>query len=176
MSVKKPNRFYWFEGVSEQEVVQSLNDTRPSRLRRRGVRRALVLANAALLAVLALQILLVTVMPEKLHSYLSLAALAGCILTYLCLRKSVRQISDAPDELLDERQIAVRDAAHTTAYRLLSILSAAYVLFFIVVDGRNDVEEPVEFFLSLLMCAASLPAMVLAWTLPAEQEPLEEDR
>lgn len=176
MSVKKPNRFYWFEGVSEQEVVRSLNDTRPSRLRSRGIRRALVLANSAFLAALALQILLVPVMPGKLHSYLSLAALAACIVTYLFLRKSVRQISDAPNELLDERQIAVRDAAYTTAYRLLSVLSVAYVLFFIVADRRTNVEEPVEFFLSLLMCAASLPAMVLAWTLPAEQEPLEEDR
>ena len=176
MTVKKSRRFYWLEGVSEREVVQSLNDTRPSRLRGRGVRRALVLTNSAFLAALALQILLVTVTPETLHSYLSIAALAGCIVTYLCLRKSVRQISDAPNELLDERQIAVRDAAYTTAYRLLSVLSVAYVLFFIVADRRTNVEEPVEFFLSLLMCAASLPAMVLAWTLPAEQEPLEEDR
>ncbi|MFZ8986784.1 MAG: hypothetical protein ACO3P8_01705 [Steroidobacteraceae bacterium] len=176
MSVRKRNRFYWLEGVSEKEVVQSLNDTRPSRLRSRGVRRALVLTNSALLAVLALQILLVTVMPEALQSYFSFAALAGCIVTYLCLRKSVRQISDAPNALLDERQIAVRDAAYTMAYRLLSVLTVAYLTLFIVADRHADVEEPIELFLSLLMCAASLPAMVLAWTLPAEQDPLEDDR
>lgn len=35
-------------------------------------------------------------------------------------------VSDAPDELLDERQIALRNAAHTVAYRTLVTLSVVY--------------------------------------------------
>jgi hypothetical protein len=35
------------------------------------------------------------------------------------LRKPVRLVADAPDDLLDERQIALRNSAHTVAYHIL---------------------------------------------------------
>ena len=39
---KRRSKFFWFEGVTEAEVVKSLNDARPTRLRQQGPRRALV--------------------------------------------------------------------------------------------------------------------------------------
>lgn len=50
----------------------------------------------------------------------SLALLVGPDVV-LCwtLRKPVRLVADAPDDLLDERQIALRNSAHTVAYHIL---------------------------------------------------------
>jgi len=42
MTAKRRSKFFWFEGVTEAEVVKSLDDTTPSRLRRQGPRRTLV--------------------------------------------------------------------------------------------------------------------------------------
>ena len=42
MTAKCRSKFFWFEGVTEAEVVRSLNDTRPSRLRQQGPRQVLV--------------------------------------------------------------------------------------------------------------------------------------
>ncbi|MEN9417294.1 MAG: hypothetical protein RI988_914 [Pseudomonadota bacterium] len=49
----------------------------------------------------------------------SLALLVGLDVV-LCwtLRKSVRLVADAPDDLLDERQIALRNSAHTVAHHI----------------------------------------------------------
>lgn len=86
---------------------------------------------------------------------------------YLLIRKPVRLIADAPNDLLDERQIAVRDAAHTTAYRILSIVSVAFMIVFTLVD---PLERGLPLIFGFLMLAAPLPSMVLAWTLPSEDK------
>jgi hypothetical protein len=50
----------------------------------------------------------------------SLALLVGLdVVLWWTLRKSVRVVADAPDDLLDERQIALRNSAHTVAYHIL---------------------------------------------------------
>jgi hypothetical protein len=168
---KRRSRFFWFEGVSEAEVLRSLNDTRPSRLRRQGPRRVLVGVTAAVLLAMAL---LGFVTQPKLHTYLEFALLATTWLLYFALRKAVRLISEAPGELLDERQAATRDAAHTVAYRLLAFVAIGTLIL------HGLLPEPVEGSLGLFgarshlvlaagMGAALLPAMVLAWNLPSEQ-------
>ena len=48
------------------------------------------------------------------------------LILYAFLRQSVRLISEAPDELLDERQIALRDANYSLAYRSIVPLIYAY--------------------------------------------------
>ena len=52
MSDRKPRRFFWFEGVTRAEVERSLNDTRPSVLRRQAPRRQLVVATALVVLIL----------------------------------------------------------------------------------------------------------------------------
>ncbi|NBU24095.1 MAG: hypothetical protein EBS39_00425, partial [Gammaproteobacteria bacterium] len=76
---KRRSRFFWFEGVTEAEVLRSLNDTRPSRLRQQGTRRVLVGVVAAVLLAMAL---LGFVTQPKLQSYLEFALLATVLLLY----------------------------------------------------------------------------------------------
>lgn len=168
---KRRSRFFWFEGVTEAEVLRSLNDTRPSRLRRQGPRRVLVGVTAAVLLAMAL---LGFVTQPKLQSYFTIALLATVLMLYFALRKAVRKISDAPDELLDERQVAARDAAHTVAYRILAIVAVGAILLHAVLPHSTDAGQALlgartHLLLAVIMGAAALPAMVLAWTLPSEQ-------
>ena len=58
MSEGKKRRFFWLEGVTRDEVEKSLRDTRPSRFRQQGARRALVFAMGIALGVLAMSILI----------------------------------------------------------------------------------------------------------------------
>lgn len=164
----KRNRFFWIEGVTEREVVRSLNDENPSRLRTRNVRRTLVV----LVAALAVALGFLALWPDtKVRTYLEFASIASLIGGYLLLRKSVRLIADAPNELLDERQIAVRDAAHTVAYRILAIVSVIFVLLFILADAGDNLSDGrgTPLILGFLLLAGSLPSMVLAWNLPSEE-------
>lgn len=169
---KRRSKFFWFEGVTEAEVVRSLNDARPTRLRQQGPRRALVIAMAAVLAAMALIGFLTD---TKLTSYLEFGLLAAALLLYTLLRKAVRLISDAPDELLDERQIAVRDAAHTVAYRVLALVGSVVLVLHLVLRHPHDTPAAVAsadgtmLLIAFVMSAAFLPALVLAWNLPSEQ-------
>jgi lysylphosphatidylglycerol synthetase-like protein (DUF2156 family) len=158
---KRRSKFFWFEGVTEAEVVRSLNDTRPSRLRQQGTRRVLVSVTAAVLLSLAL---LGFVTQPKLQSYLEFALLATVLLLYLALRKAVRQISEAPDEPLD---------AHTVAYRILAFVAVGAILLHAVFPHSTEAGEALfgartHLLLAVVMGAALLPAMVLAWNLPSE--------
>ena len=126
MNTPPKKRFYWLEGVTRAEVERSLDDRRPSRFRRQGPRRLLVAANLAALGLLAVADYLPGI---KLSTYLAIAALLASLLLYLRLRGAVRLVADAPDELLDERQITIRNAAHVLAYRFLAIASLFYIGF-----------------------------------------------
>ena len=173
MSESKKNRFYWVEGVTRNEVVRSLADQRPTRLRQQSVRRALVIVNGLFGLVLAGSRVITGV---KLRTYLEFILMAGMIYLYLSLQRSVRHISAAPDELLDERLIGLRNSAYLVAYRYL--FAVTIILFslgnWILRDvSKVSVARPTELWqgpiFSFLMLAASLPAMVLAWTLPTEK-------
>ena len=169
---KRRSKFFWFEGVTEAEVVRSLSDTRPTRLRQQGPRRTLVIAMAVVLAAMAL----IAFMTEtKLTSYLEFGLIAAALVLYTLLRKAVRLISDAPDELLDERQIAVRDAAHTVAYRVLALVGSVVLVLHLVLRHPHGTPAAVAeadgtmLLIAFVMSAAFLPALVLAWNLPSEQ-------
>lgn len=169
---KRRSKFFWFEGVTEAEVVRSLNDTRPTRLRQQGPRRTLVVAMAVVLAAMALIGFLTE---TKMTSYLEFGLIAAALVLYTLLRKAVRLISDAPDELLDERQIAVRDAAHTVAYRVLALVGSVALVLHLVLRQPHGTPAAVAgadgtmLLIAFVMSAAFLPALVLAWNLPSEQ-------
>ncbi len=170
MTEPKKRRYFWLEGVTRKQVEDSLSDNRPTTLRQQRTRRLLVIATAASLLGMALVILI----PNR--EILITISVFGGILTivlYSQLLLSVRYLSAAPNELLDERQIKVRDACHTVAYRLLSVVGILYFIFFILTSGDGRLAYlvtgnayPLAF--SLIMCVASLPPMVLAWTMPSE--------
>jgi len=86
---------------------------------------------------------------------------------YSLLRIAVRSIADAPDDLLDERQIAVRNTSFRYAYFILSyILMGLMVLMFFGPELQmfqpegNDGSYVV---IAALFASASLPSMVMAW-------------
>lgn len=178
MNRKADNKwFYWFEGVTARAVRRHLDEPATSIWHRKHSRQFFVILQTLVVPALALQCLWVT--PEKWPSYIEFGLLAGAIVVYFCLRKSVRLLSDAPDELLDERQVSLRDAAHTRAYRILAITSVLYLILYVFLDERlqnEDLLMPerasdiwVNLILSYAIWAASLPAMILAWTLPEER-------
>lgn len=171
MTDVKKRRIFWLEGVTRDEVEKSLRDTRPSIFRQQGPRRRLVIVMAIALTTLALSIF---VPDRKISTYVEWASLFGTLLLYFKLRASVRHVSDAPNELLDERQIKSRDSCHTMAYRILAIVSVLYIGLFSatseggILSSYLALGKSSGLFISFLMCAGALPAMVLAWTTPSE--------
>ena len=95
---------------------------------------------------------------------------------YLKLRSAVRHVSDAPDELLDEWQIGARNTAYLWAYRWLAMVVVLHLIIVIPAIGEGFYPESARITLNigLLMLAASLPAMVLAWRLPSEPSEVSE--
>jgi hypothetical protein len=187
------DRFYWVEGVSRKEVRKQLDDRRPSALRRQGPRRALVALCVAVLVTLFaspfLQLgeltspaMTVATSPSerKVFSYLEAALLVAAVIVWLQLRKSVRIVSEAPDELLDERQIALRNAAYVVAYRWMSTLAVLFVLLVMALAEGGVMPQAIRevvrmaswsgLHMSFLMSLVALPSMVLAWQLPSEPQ------
>lgn len=168
---KPKNRFYWLEGVSRSEVEKSLSDRRPSRLRDQGPRRLLVLSQALVMAAL---LVTVFITQNKFRSYAEGLLLILGLMLWFQLRRAVRLVSDAPDELLDERQLALRNAAYTVAYRALCTLIFVYAAIVSVITpgGLLQVQVADGAWMGLvwsgLLCMTSLPAMVLAWRMPSE--------
>jgi hypothetical protein len=56
------------------------------------------------------------------------------MISWWTARSSARILADAPDELLDERLLALRNAAYHEAYRLLGILVSMMVVVAIALD------------------------------------------
>ena len=170
----KEKKFYWSTGVTRNEVIQSLNDTRHSVFWVQANRRWLVTLTALALFSMAFTSYIAQ---AKIRSYLDIFLMACVLFAYVQLRKSVRNVADAPDELLDERQIAVRDAGYLHAYRYLSGVGLVYVGFYFL----NSTEFFKSFFevttynatqlvFSYCMFSACLPSMVLAWLMPSENQ------
>ncbi len=175
MREKPEKKFYWSTGVTRDEVVKSLNDNRHSALRSQTNRRWLVsLTSIALIAMT-----LTTFIPQpKVRSYLDILLMAIVLVAYFQLRKSVRNVADAPDELLDERQISVRNAGYLHAYRYLAAIGLIYFFvyyfssqteFFKLTLGL-EISNLTQVFFSYCMWGACLPSMVLAWLMPSEDQ------
>jgi hypothetical protein len=172
-----PKWFYWLEGVTGRSVRRHLDTAEITVWHQRRTRRALVVLQTLVIAALMLHWLWIG--SSKAQTYVGFFLLGCTVMIYFGLRKSIRLLSDAPDELIDERQKTLRDGAHTVAYRLLSVVMVFYILAYIAFDTYSPIEVAanpkdqanfwVFFGISYLMAAGSLPAMVLAWTLPEER-------
>ena len=176
--MSKRNKIYWFEGVTEKGVKSLLNNenSRYKWLRSQRNRRILVLLMALGLFLISMGSYWPTIKtnlnlgPEVgilVYSITAIFIIFAVVGGYSLLRIAVRSIADAPDELLDERQIAVRNTSFRYSYFILSyILMGLMVLMFFGPELQmfqpegNDGSYVV---IAALFASASLPSMVMAW-------------
>ena len=176
--MSKKNKIYWLEGVTEKGVKSLLNeeDSKFRWLRSQRNRRVLVL-------VLALGLVLTSMGSywPTVKSNLNLSPEVGAIVVsvvaifvilsliggYSFLRIAVRSIADAPDELLDERQIAVRNTSFRYAYFILGYIILGLMLLILFGPELKLFSEEGEdgsyVFIAFLFAYAALPSMVMAW-------------
>jgi len=176
--MSKRNKIYWFEGVTEKGVKSLLNNenSRYKWLRSQRNRRILVLLMALGLFLISMGSYWPTIKtnlnlgPEVgilVYSITAIFIIFAVVGGYSLLRIAVRSIADAPDELLDERQIAVRNTSFRYSYFILSyILMGLMVLMFFGPELQmfqpegNDGSYVV---IAALFVSTSLPSMVMAW-------------
>jgi len=176
--MSKRNKIYWFEGVTEKGVKSLLNNenSRYKWLRSQRNRRILVILMALGLFLISMGSYWPTLKtnlnlgPEVgilVYSITAIFIIFAVVGGYSLLRIAVRSIADAPDELLDERQIAVRNTSFRYSYFILSyILIGLMVLMFFGPELQmfqpegNDGSYVV---IAALFVSASLPSMVMAW-------------
>ena len=178
ITVKPKNKIYWFEGVTEKGVKSLLTDENSKYrwLRSQRNRRILVVLMAIGTALVAAGSYWPTLKTNLdlsdgtsvvIYSVTAIFAIFAVLLGYLFLRVSVRGIADAPDELLDERQIKIRDTSFRYAYYAMGYLIAG--LLILVLSGPElKLFEPEGndgsfLIISMLFLSASLPSMILAW-------------
>lgn len=172
MNEKTDKKIYWVEGVTKKEVMNSLNDNKPSIFRNQRNRRMLVGFISLLIVGLAL---VGFIEQTKLRTYLEIFLFAVFLLLYFSLRKSVRLIADAPTELLDERQILIRNNAYLYAYRWMTYIALVYIAFWFFIYREivhfpfqsNEIFFPRTIF-TFCCWMACVPSLVLAWAMPTE--------
>jgi hypothetical protein len=86
---------------------------------------------------------------------------------YSLLRIAVRGIADAPDELLDERQIQIRNTSYRFAYLAMGYLIIALLLLIFfgpeVSLFQAEGNDGSYLMIATLFAFASAPSMILAW-------------
>ena len=174
----KKNKIYWFEGVTEKGVKALLNDEnsnfrwlRPQRNRRVLVSLMIVgliaVAMGSYWPTLKTNLNLSDGTSVVIYSVTAIFVILVVLGGYSLLRISVRSIADAPDELLDERQIQVRNtsiryAYYAMGYVVLAILSLTFFgpeLKLFQAEGNDGS----YLMIATLFAYASMPSMVMAW-------------
>jgi hypothetical protein len=176
--MSKKNKIYWFEGVTKKGVEALLNDENSKYrwLRPQRNRRVLVILMALGMVLTSLGSYWPTLKTNLslspdvgviVYSVTAIFIILAMVGGFSFLRIAVRSIADAPDELLDERQIAVRNTSFRFAYFILGyILMGLMVLMFFGPELKmfqpegNDGSYVV---ISVFFAIASLPSMVMAW-------------
>ena len=176
--MRRKNKIYWFEGVTEKGVKDLLNnDNSKFRwLRPQRNRRILVILMALGMVLISMGSYWPTLKtnlnlsPEVsviVYSVTAIFVIFAVVVCYSFLRIAVRSIADAPDELLDERQITVRNTSFRYAYFILSyILMGLMVLMFFGPELQMFQPEGNDgsyLVIAALFATAALPSMVMAW-------------
>jgi len=176
--MSKKNKIYWFEGVTEKGVKALLNDEnskfrwlRPQRNRRILV----VLMTVGLIAVamgsywpiLKANMNLSNGTDLVIYSVTAIFVIFVVLGGYSFLRISVRSIADAPDELLDERQIQVRDTSIRYAYYGMGYVVLAILTLMIFGPDlqmfQTEGNDGSYLMIATLFAYGSMPSMVMAW-------------
>ena len=176
--MSKKNKIYWFEGVTEKSVKDLLNnDNSKFRwLRPQRNRRILVLLMALGMVLTSMGSYWPTLKTNLnlspgvgivVYSVTAIFVIFAVVVCYSFLRIAVRSIADAPDELLDERQIAVRNTSFRYAYFILGyVLMGLMVLMFFGPELQMFQPEGNDgsyLVIAALFATAALPSMVMAW-------------
>jgi hypothetical protein len=176
--MSKKNKIYWFEGVTEKGVKALLSDenSKYKWLRPQRNRRILV----ALMAVGLISVAMGSYWPTLktnlnlsdgtsvvVYSVTAIFVIFAVLGGYSLLRISVRSIADAPDELLDERQIQVRNTSIRYAYYAMGYLVLALLsLMFFGPELKMFQAEGNDgsyLMIATVFAYASMPSMVMAW-------------
>ena len=176
--MSKKNKIYWSLGVTEKGTRALLTDenSKFKWLRYQRNRRMLVVLELLGLVVIASGSYYQSIKTNLNISgtaevvIFSLAAIVAIMLTlgvYSLLCVAVRGIADAPNELLDERQIQIRDSSYRQAYLAMGYL--ILVLFLIMFYGPDlqlfqpEGNDGSFLLIASLFAFASLPSMFIAW-------------
>ena len=176
--MSKKNKIYWFEGVTEKGVKSLLTDEnskfrwlRPQRNRRVLVTLMVVgiitVAMGSYWPTLKTNMNLSSGAEIIVYSVTAIFVIFAVLVGYLFLRISVRGIGDAPDELLDERQIKVRDTSFRYAYYAMGYLIAG--LLILMLSGPElklfepEGNDGSYVIIAVLFAFSAMPSMVLAW-------------
>jgi len=174
----KNNKIYWLEGVTEKGTKALLVDEsstyrwlRPQRNRRilvvlLGLGIVLV-AMGSYWPTLKTNLSLPSGVDLIVYSVTAIFVILAVVGGYSLLRISVRSIADAPDELLDERQIQVRNTSIRYAYYLMGYIVMALLLLMMfgpeVQIFQPEGNDGSYLVIATLFAFASMPSMVLAW-------------
>lgn len=125
--------------ASAKSVAKQLNDTKWDGLRTSGAKRFLLISsNIALIG----GTLLLLQVGDNGWSVFSLIHILLVFVFWFLLRQSVRLVSEAPDEALDEMLLQKRNQSYVIAYRWLSGIAlgvvTALMVYSIVVDFETD--------------------------------------
>jgi hypothetical protein len=178
VTVKPKNKIYWFEGVTEKGVKSLLTDENSKYrwLRSQKNRRILVVLMALGTALVAAGSYWPTLKTNLnlsdgtsvvIYSVTAIFAIFAVLLGYLFLRISVRGIADAPDELLDERQIKIRDTSFRYAYYGFGYIVLVLLLLMNIGPEvklfQPEGNDGSYLIISMMFLCAALPSMILAW-------------
>jgi hypothetical protein len=176
--MSKKNKIYWFEGVTEKGVKALLNDENSKYrwLRPQRNRRVLVILMAVGLLLssmgsywptLKTKLEMTGPVSSVIYSVSAVFVILAVIGGYSFLRIAVRSIADAPDELLDERQIAVRNTSFRYAYFIFGYIILGLMLLMLLGPDlklfRAEGNDGSYIVIATLFACAALPSMVMAW-------------
>ena len=178
ITVKPKNKIYWFEGVTEKGVKDLLNNENSKYrwLRSQKNRRILVVLMALGTALVAAGSYWPTLKTNLnlsdgtqvvIYSVTAIFVIFAVLMGYLFLRISVRGIADAPDELLDERQIKIRDTSFRYAYYGFGYIVLVLLLLMNIGPEvklfQPEGNDGSYLIISMMFLCAALPSMILAW-------------
>jgi len=172
------NKIYWFEGVTEKGVKSLLNeeDSKFRWLRPQRNRRILValmvlgliaVAMGSYWPILKTNLDLTDGTSVVVYSVTAIFVIFSILGGYSLLRISVRSIADAPDDLLDERQIQVRNTSIRYAYYAMGyvVLALLCLTFFgpELKMFKAEGNDGSYLMIATLFAYGSMPSMVMAW-------------
>jgi len=174
----KKNKIHWSLGVTEKGTRALLTDenSKFKWLRSQRNRRVLVVLNILGIVLVALgsyyPILKTSLNlnPETDLVIFSVSTLFVIFLTlgaYSFLRVAVRGIADAPDELLDERQVQIRNTSYRYAYLAMGYIVLGLLLLMFLGPElqmfQPDGNDGSYLAIAAMFAFAAAPSMILAW-------------
>jgi len=176
--MSQKNKIYWWLGVTEKGTRALLTDenSKFKWLRSQRNRRILVVLNVLGIVLVSLGSyypVLKTNLNLNAETDIVIYSLSAVFVIFLTLgaysflRVAVRGIADAPDELLDERQVQIRNSSYRYAY--LSMGYVVLALLLLMFFGPNlrmfQPEGNDGSFLAIatMFAFAAAPSMILAW-------------